>query len=320
MWVKMTRACLNLVVVLGLVVALAQVTPVEGNYHMAEQAPAASEASIVIKFAPTSVKPGGMVIVEWQVNGKGKITHTGVHFDTRPGNPQDFRSYSKFTPDFASISPAHDAPREYKASFDAPSSGTIYYVVHAVVSGKHIYNPGGEMTITITEAGAPVPAPAPKEVRIAIQAAPERVTPEQRVTITWMIEGSGKVSHTALHWDTKPGNPADFKTYAKATPDFASLSPPDDLPKQYTVTLDAPSTGTVYYVIHAIVDGKNIYNPDGERKIDIIVREASIQDNAQPLGGIFGIDAIVLVGVGVAIAVMVVAVVVLSKRKASIAQ
>lgn len=115
-------------------------------------------------------------------------------------------------------------------------------------------------------APAPVPAPA---LSISVEVAPTSATPGQKLTFTWEVKGLGKIAHTAVHWDTKPGNPADFKSYAKATPDFASLNPAQDAPKKYTVTVDAPTSGIIYYVVHAIVDGKNVYNPDGERKIPI---------------------------------------------------
>ena len=99
---------------------------------------------------------------------------------------------------------------------------------------------------------------------------PPTAAPNGKITIQWDVKDSGKIAHTAVHWDTKPGNPADFKSYAKASPDFASLDPAQAAPKEYKVTFDAPSSGTLYYVVHAIVDGKNVYNPDGERKIVIL--------------------------------------------------
>ncbi|MBI2126503.1 MAG: hypothetical protein HYU02_04220 [Thaumarchaeota archaeon] len=122
----------------------------------------------------------------------------------------------------------------------------------------------------------PAPPPPPQQVQqpapalsISVAAAPTSATPGEKMTFTWEVKGLGKIVHTAVHWDTKPGNPADFKSYAKATPDFASLNPAQDAPKKFTVTVDAPTSGVIYYVVHAIVDGKNVYNPDGEKKITI---------------------------------------------------
>ncbi|HEY4674317.1 MAG TPA: hypothetical protein VIH03_09130 [Nitrososphaerales archaeon] len=106
---------------------------------------------------------------------------------------------------------------------------------------------------------------------IAIVNAPSSAGAGQKVTIEWEVKGTGKISHTAVHWDTKPGNPADYKSYAKATPNFAAIDPPNNAPRNYSATIDIPSSGTVYYVVHAIVDGNNVYNPGGEKTIQVIV-------------------------------------------------
>ena len=127
----------------------------------------------------------------------------------------------------------------------------------------------------------PAPAPAPA-LSISVEVAPTSATPGQKLTFTWEVKGLGKIAHTAVHWDTKPGNPADFKSYAKASPDFASLTPAQDAPKKYTVTVDAPTSGIIYYVVHAIVDGKNVYNPDGEKKIAISATPAPQAQAPQP--------------------------------------
>ena len=107
------------------------------------------QASIDIEIYPASAGPGERVTIEWEVEGEGKISHTAVHWDTKPGRPFDFRSYSKATPDFTSINPPHEAKHLYRVSFDAPTSGTIYYIVHAVVDGKDYYNLW-ERTISIS--------------------------------------------------------------------------------------------------------------------------------------------------------------------------
>ena len=165
-------------------------------------------------------------------------------------------------------------------------------------------------------------ASAQVEPKIALGAAPDSVAPSQKITISWEIQGAGKVSHTAVHWDTKQGNPADYKSYAKATPDFAALSPPQDSPKKYTVTFDAPASGTVYYVVHAIVDGKNIYVPDGERKItigDAMVKKDDAmkkeQSMTQQAGTYGGLDMTMLIGIGAVVVVGIVAVVAITRRR-----
>ena len=162
---------------------------------------------------------------------------------------------------------------------------------------------------------------AQAQPKIVLGAAPDSVAPTQKTTISWEVQGTGKVAHTAVHWDTKPGNPADFTSYAKATPDFAALNPPDDAPKQYVVTFDAPASGTVYYIVHAIVDGKNVYNPEGERKIT--VGDAMMEkDDAmkkgdamtQQAGTYGGLDTTMPLGIGAVVVVGVVAVVAVTRR------
>ena len=126
---------------------------------------------------------------------------------------------------------------------------------------------------------------------IAIANAPSSAGAGQKVTIAWEVKGTGKISHTAVHWDTKPGNPADYKSYAKATPNFAAIDPPNDAPKNYSVTIEIPSSGTVYYVVHAIVDGNNIYNPIGEKTIQVIV-PPRIGGGIGGVGGLGGVPGV----------------------------
>jgi hypothetical protein len=116
-----------------------------------------------------------------------------------------------------------------------------------------------------------IPAIAQDAPSIAVTNAPTSAGAVQKVTIEWEVKGNGRISHTGVHWDTKQGNPADFKSYSKATPDFAAIDPPNDAPKKFSASIDIPSSGTVYYVVHAIVDGKDVYSPGGEKTIQIIV-------------------------------------------------
>ncbi len=91
------------------------------------------------------------------------------------------------------------------------------------------------------------------------------------MTFSWEITGTGSISHTAVHWGTSPGaNPKDIASYPEFTQAFASINPPDQAPKTYTASFNAPTQpGTVYYIVHAIVDNVNIYMSAGEQKITI---------------------------------------------------
>jgi len=168
---------------------------------------------------------------------------------------------------------------------------------------------------------------------IVIANAPSSAGAGQKVTIEWEVKGAGKISHTAVHWDTKHGNPADYKSYAKATPDFAAIDPPNDAPKKYSASIDVQSSGTVYYVVHAIVDGKDVYNPDGEKNIQVIVPPrigggivggvpgvGQLPQQQQPAGAnapynVPGPDPTVVAIIGGIFVIAVVAFVVRSRRK-----
>ena len=126
---------------------------------------------------------------------------------------------------------------------------------------------------------------------IAVANAPSSAGAGQKVTIGWEVKGTGKISHTAVHWDTKPGNPADFKSYAKATPDFVAIDPPQNAPKNYSASIDIPSSGAVYYIVHAIVDGKDVYNPGGEATIKVIV-PPRVGGGIGGVGGLGGVPGV----------------------------
>lgn len=277
---------------------------------------------ILLVSAPTKADPGQKLTFTWEVSGVGKITHTGVHWGTKPGNPADPSSYANHTPEYASINPPDLAPKRYTVSFNAPQSGAIFWTIHATVENTHIYMTEGEKNFQIG---------APQNAAIDVKSVPATATSGEKLTFAWEITGSGKISHTAVHWDTKPGNPADFASYAKATPEFALINPPQDAPKGYSVSIAAPQAGNIYYVIHAIVDGKNLYAKGGERIIPV----ATAAGNPAPQGNVAKEDAVkkgesavnaagtyagvdttmLMVGAGVAIVIVAVAAVALTRRK-----
>ncbi len=167
--------------------------------------------------------------------------------------------------------------------------------------------------LTLSSAPAEPAIPKPRfRVSVVIENAPKSVDPGQMVSITWKVEGSGQISHTAVHWDTKHGNPADFRSYSMATPDFAAINPPNDAPAGYTVSFDAPSSGVIYYVVHATVDGTQYYNKDGEKSITVGSTDVGA---ASAAGATSGIDTTVLLGVGMLVPIIVVVAVTLIRRK-----
>jgi hypothetical protein len=161
------------------------------------------------------------------------------------------------------------------------------------------------------------------EFQILIISAPRRAEPGEKLNFVWEVEGFGRISHTAVHWDTKPGNPADYKSYAKATPDFAAINPPHDAPHGYSVTVEAPQGDVMYYVIHAVIDGKDLYVARGERVIPLNVAgvvpikesPSQVKETAAPAAGI---DNTILLGGGAAIVVVAVAAVALARRRKAV--
>ena len=269
------------------------------------------EDDIVILSSPRRADPGQKLTFTWEVSAFGRITSTGVYWDTKPGNPNDYKSYSKVTPQFESINPPDLAPKEYTATIDAPQSGSIFWIIHATVAGDHLYNSGGERII---------PVGAPTNAAVAIKSVPATASAGEKLTFAWEITGTAKISHTAVHWDTKPGNPADFKSYAKATPDYAAIDSPHDAPHGYSVTIEAPQADAMYYVIHAIVDGKDLYIARGERVL--FLKAAGIapvepKPSSPPKEAVTpnADNTTLMVGAGAAIVIVAVGIVVWARRK-----
>ncbi|MCS4538956.1 MAG: hypothetical protein HYY67_08885 [Thaumarchaeota archaeon] len=271
------------------------------------------EPTIAVISAPTKANPGQKLTFTWEIDGFGRISHTAVHWDTKPGNPADYKSYANATPDFASINPPDLAPKRYTATIEAPQSGSIFWIVHAILDGFDTYNMEGQGIIPV---GTPNAAIVPRSV-------PATASPGEKLTFGWEITGSGKISHTAVHWDTKLGNPADFKSYAKATPDYVAIDPPHDAPHGYSVTVEAPQGTAMHYVIHAIVDGKDLYITGGERVITLKVASvAPVEQKPTPAKETTtqgaGVDnTTLMLAAGAAIVVVAVGVVAIARRKKS---
>ncbi len=266
---------------------------------------------IVTVSAPRKADPGQKLTFTWEVSGLGSITSTGVYWDTKPGNAVDYKTYSKFTPQFEKISPGDRAPKQYTATIDAPQSGSMFWIIHATVDGVHIYNTEGERII---------PVGAPTNVAIGIKSVPAAASAGEKLTFAWEITGTGKISQTAVHWDTKPGNPADFKSYAKATPDYLAIDPPHDVPHGYSVTIEAPQANAMYYIIHAIVDGKDLYIARGERVLPLKVAgvapiEPKPSSPPKEVVAPAADNTTLMVGAGAAIVIVAVGIVVWARRK-----
>ena len=90
--------------------------------------------------------------------------------------------------------------------------------------------------------------------RVYVVSAPEKAGNGTNAEVCWRVEGTGTITHTALHWDTTPKGEASFAAYANAVyPNNGPAVGSHALPGTFCATL-GPVSGTIYYKAHAMVD------------------------------------------------------------------
>lgn len=88
--------------------------------------------------------------------------------------------------------------------------------------------------------------------RVYVVSAPEKAANGTSPQVCWRVEGTGTISHTALHWDTAPKGDASFSAYANAVyPNNGPAAGTHRLPGTFCATLAVDQT--VYYKAHAMV-------------------------------------------------------------------
>jgi hypothetical protein len=255
-------------------------------------APSAQAANnaIEIREAPTSAAAGAELTFTWEVTGTGDITHTGVRWSPFPADPTDYNTYIYGTPDFANLDPPDAAPHTYTVQLQAPiqlewqAGGTMYYVVYAFVDGQLVYAPGGERTVAI-EALPP----------IVVRTAPREAEAGESLTFSWDVTAAGRISRTALYWDTVPRNPSDVASYAHVATALTERDPPQVAPQTYTVTVAAPAAEAIYYVIAATVDGEQLVALRGEGTVRISAAAGGLSATPVFLAIVAGVAALVVV-------------------------
>ena len=153
---------------------------------------------------------------------------------------------------------------------------------------------------------------------IQLTSAPASAAPGEKLSFVFQITGTGSISHTSVHWDTKPCSgplcaPTDqYPTgYPNLVEQYASISPPDEAPKTYTLTFNSPDQpSTIYYRIHAVVNGNHLYPAGGEGTITI---EAPTTTTTSA-GAAPGIDPLLIGGVAAIVVVAALAAVMLRRR------
>jgi len=209
-----------------------------------------NDATVEVDTAPSWVYTGEDVEVVYWINltvwDHTAVTHTAVHWDTvSHGEPLSFQSYPN-----NSVPGVGEADGVYEASFVAPSEpGTVYMIVHAIVGGNHYY---AMMEYMVMVRVAPVIS--------VVEPPPSIVFVDTGGDVIWMISNVEdiEVTHTAIHWDTvSHGEPLDFNNYAEVLPGTSTGTS-----GEYSAFMSAPSTpGDIYFVFHAIVNGRHFYAP-----------------------------------------------------------
>ena len=137
-----------------------------------------------------------------------------------------------------------------------------------------------------------VPAPTPSETDVKTPAtiteeiplqtpgiynvrAPKSAASENIVGIDWVVSAlnAGTVGHTAVHWGTVSLANETFdaargpdKTYPNMTTEY--LNGVFAIPGKFETNLVLPKSGTVYYRVHAVIDGKNYWSPEESISIE----------------------------------------------------
>ncbi|CAG1003489.1 hypothetical protein METP3_03523 [Methanosarcinales archaeon] len=204
--------------------------------------------SVDILNAPGTAVPGKSFDVIWRVNSPDEktIPHTAIHYGPQSkAEPLTLTSY----PDLTQVQ-SGTIPANFSAKIIINSTGTTYFRAHAIIDGVNYWSP--EKIITVS-------APA----IITITSIPGRPVENSNYTIKWQVSGgtAGDVSKTELLWDFKKGN-ATVTDYSQSTPSMTGKTP-----MEFSQTLKAGPSSTIYFRAHAIVDGMEIFSDEKQMTI-----------------------------------------------------
>ncbi len=213
--------------------------------------------TVTLDMAPSAVVVDGTAVIMWTVTSPeaGDVTHTAVHWDTMShGEPLNFSAYPN-----AVLGTMGAGDGEYFANVTMPeTTGTVYFVLHAIVMEGHYYAEMEYMIMVV------------EEPTLTLDTAPDAVFVDGVAMFEWSITGAdaGDVTHTAIHWDTTShGEPLDFNNYANAIMGEMGM-----MDGHYHANMTAPSSPTtVYYILHAIVLDVHIY-AEMEYMVEVVDR------------------------------------------------
>jgi len=129
--------------------------------------------------------------------------------------------------------------------------------------------PTATPTVTPIETATVIPTQQPgtrtvsAPATITITSIPARPVENSNYTIKWQVSGgtAGDISKTELLWDFKKGN-ATVTDYSQSTPSMTGKAP-----MEFSQTLKAGPSSTIYFRAHAIVDGIEIFSDEKQMTI-----------------------------------------------------
>ena len=216
---------------------------------------AGSGAVIEVVSYNSTVGPGAPWRVDWRIQSgeTGRADHANVHWGDSPGVIAD---------DYPNSGDPSEGPvpGEYSdPTLVAPLvPGRLYVRVHARIEITNLTSDivSDEFVVLVEH---PVKSSPPGVHLVDSPKAP--VDPGDNVTITWQAIGGkpGNVSHTNVHWGTKPGD------HSTETPAQSGLTP-----QTFTAKFAAPAKNTeVFFILHAIVDTGHVQSAEFSFRVGV---------------------------------------------------
>lgn len=98
---------------------------------------------------------------------------------------------------------------------------------------------------------------------IKLTSFPQSAHGDTVITIKWEVTGgtAGEISNTAIIWGYKSGS-ANISDYPETT-----MVQTGKTPKEFSTGINIPSSGSLFFRAHAIVDGSDIFSPENQISI-----------------------------------------------------
>ena len=98
---------------------------------------------------------------------------------------------------------------------------------------------------------------------IKVTSFPSSVHGDTIITIKWEVTGgtAGEISNTAIIWGYNSAG-ENVSDYPKAT-----VIQTGKTPQEFSAGITIPSSGSLYFRAHAVVDGSDIYSPENQISI-----------------------------------------------------